>query len=313
MFRIIYIGSDNFSANVLTELAGFGGCAIAAVATYPDMPHGRGHKLIPTPVKIAAQNLGIDVIEIADVADTETHKKLAGFDVPVALIVSFKLVPPEFIKIFPKGIINLHPSLLPDLRGAAPVQWAIMHGYSRSGMTAFIIDRETDTGNMLMQRSFDIGENETTDDIYDKIVHPGAELLFKSADSYLSGGIEPGIQVGLIQHKAPRIKRKHCLIRWEWSALKIHNRIRALTPNPGASAAFAGKNVKILSSLCVDNYTGKEPGSIIESDGDKILVATGDGVVAILEIQPEGKPVLKAEQFAAGYFKKAEKFEGVHE
>ncbi len=109
MFRIIYIGVDDFSANVLTKLAGFSDCDIAAVATYPDMPHGRGHKLIPSPVKTAAQNLGIDVIEIADVADTEIHKKLGEFDVPAAIIVSFKLVPPEFIAIFPKGIINLRP------------------------------------------------------------------------------------------------------------------------------------------------------------------------------------------------------------
>ncbi len=177
MFRTIYIGADNFSANVLNALVKSGRCEIVTVGTYPDIQRGRGHKYIPTPVKTTAIELGIPVLEIPDVNDAQIHSRMAKFGVSVGIIVSFKIVPKEFLSAIPGGFVNLHPSLLPDLPGAAPVQWAIMHGYSQSGMTTFVVDEKIDAGRILLQKKFEIGMEETAGEVFDRIAPDGAQLL----------------------------------------------------------------------------------------------------------------------------------------
>ena len=320
MFSTVYIGSDYFSAIVLENLIRLERCEVRAVGTYPDKPHGRGHKLMPTPVKFAAQKFGLPVIEIADPADTKIHSELRKYDVPIGIMVSFRIVPPEFLKIFERGFINLHPSLLPDLRGAAPIQWAIMNGYKTSGITTFIIDEKVDSGNILMQRKFEIGQDETTREIFEKIAPDSAELLVESIEKYLSGEISPSEQSGKILHKAPRIKRKHQIIHWDWNSQKIHNRIRGLSPTPGALAKFGGKMVKILRSKLTDVLASGEPGEIAEipeitgqKNENGIAVNTADKVILLTEIQPAGKKIMKATDFARGYLKKSVKFEEIVE
>ncbi len=303
MAKILYIGADDFSAKILRELFRFKYLEIVAVATYPDKPKGRGHRLMPTPVKSAALKLNLPVLEIADVNDSEIHKKLAYFGAPLAVLVSFKIVPKEFLAAFPNGIINLHPALLPDLRGAAPVQWAIMLGYEKSGLTTFIVSEKVDCGKILLQSEFDIGIDETAGEIFQKIVQPGAEILERSISEYISGKIVPKIQSGEYSHRAPRILHKHRIINWEWSARKIHNRIRGLSPYPGAITSFFEKTVKVLRSKLIDDGKSKRPGEIIGIENDAIVVDTGDGYIALFEIQPEGRPKMTASEFTRGYVK----------
>ncbi len=304
MRKVLYIGSDGFSAKILRELFEFDDLEIVAAATYPDKPKGRGHKLIPTPVKSAALELNLPLVEIPDVNDPEIHKRLASFGAPLAVLVSFKIVPKEFLAAFPEGVINLHPALLPDLRGAAPIQWAIMLGYKKSGLTTFIVSEKVDCGKILLQNEFDINIDETAGEVFEKIVHPGAEILSKSISGYLSGEIVPMEQSSdEYRHRAPRILHKHRNINWKWSSEKIHNRIRGLSPSPCAISMFGEKIIKILRSKSTGDRISKNPGEIANIEDDRIIVNTGDGTIALLELQPEGRPKMTAAEFARGYVK----------
>ncbi|MCD6418925.1 methionyl-tRNA formyltransferase [bacterium] len=306
MTKIIYIGADDFSAKILKELLARRNLDIVAVATYPDKPSSRGHKLFPTPVKMVAVESNLPIVEVYDVHDRKVHSELASFSAPLGVLVSFKIVPVEFLAVFPEGVINLHPSLLPDLRGAAPVQWAIMLGYKKSGLTTFVISEKVDCGKILMQDSFVIGDDETAGEVFEKIVSPGAELIEKSVAGYLSGKIVPRKQMPDGEHRAPKILRKHRIINWEWNAQKIHNRIRGLSPKPGAVSAFGKKMIKILrSKIPAQNFTAdfKNPGEIVNVGKDEIIVSTGDGAIALIELQPEGRQKMTASEFARGYVK----------
>ena len=305
MYSVVYIGADNFSAGILREIVQSGELDIVSVATYPDMPHGRGHKLHPTPVKIVALECGLPVLEIPDVTASEIHTKLTEIEAPIAILVSFKIVPVEFLQAFPKGIINLHPSYLPDLRGAAPVQWAIMLGYEKSGLSTFIISEKVDSGEILLQEHFNIGIDETAGDVFMKITHPAAKLLTRSVNGYMSGDIISRTQSSNAYHRAPRIKQKHRIIEWEWTAREIHDRIRALQPVPSALSRIGNRNVKIIRSK-IEKYESKptrNPGEIITVSDNAIIVQTGLGTIGLLQLQPEGRAAMSAEEFARGYIK----------
>ena len=302
MLKTIYIGSDQFSSEVLRTLAETKSIEISAVVTYSDIEHGRGRRKIPTPVKIAAKELSIPVIEIDDVNDPIVHQKISDFDAPAALLLSFKILPVNFLRIFPKGIINLHPSLLPDLRGAAPVNWAIIRGYKKTGLSTFIINEKVDFGNILMQKTITIHPNETAGELFKRMVTPAAELFARSLELYLNGKITPQPQPDVEVNNAPRIKQIHRSINWNKSAREIHNRIRGLSPTPGAIANFKGKQVKIYRTTLLNYYENKKPGEIaLTKDG--FSIACGEGALGILEIQPESKVVMSGIQFANGYIK----------
>ncbi len=314
MHSVLYIGSDEFSANVLREIVALGKVKILAVATYCDIQHGRGHHSIPTPIKGEARRLNLPVIEIPDVDDPQVHRELAELGVPLAIMVSFKFVPVEFIRAFPKGIINLHPSLLPDLRGAAPVQWAIMYGYSESGLTTFLLSEKLDAGDILLQEKFSIGDNETFGELLCRITQPGASLLSESVVGYLTGKITCVPQKGKPQNLAPKIQFVHRIIQWEWDARMIHNRIRGLSPYPTAIVKLGEKVIKIIKARLVDTETKGEPGTIANVAGGEIWVHTGKGLIALLELQPEGRKKMFAREFAKGYIReKGMKFTVVEE
>lgn len=281
---------------------------------------------MPTPVKFAAQKFELPIIEIADPKSPKIHSQLREYDVPIGIMVSFRIVPLEFLKIFERGFVNLHPSLLPDLRGAAPVQWAIMNGYSRSGITTFIIDEKVDTGNILMQRKFEIEPDETSREVFERIAPDSAKILIESIEKYLAGKIVPSEQLDVtiatekILHTAPKIRRKHRIIKWDSSAQKIHNKIRALSPSPGAITKLGNKVIKILRSKMTDLQSNGEPGAIAkipELTGYKnengIAVNTGDIIILLTELQPAGKKVMKSKEFAMGYIKNSKKFEEIIE
>lgn len=310
MQPIFYIGADDFSAAILTELHTIANIEIIGVGTYPDRPHGRGHKLHPTPVKSVAQKLNIPVMEIADVGDVAIHNRLSATGVPVAVLVSFKIVPDEFLSAFPKGIVNLHPSLLPDLRGAAPINWAIMLGYKKSGISTFVISSQLDAGEILLQKDFVINDDETASELRSRLVKPGAELLARSLVGYLSGEIIPRKQRGEPMHRAPKIKKKHRIINWHWDAQKIHNRIRGLSEIPSALTSINGRTIKLLRSKMFRTDSEGTAGRIVDISDEGILVQAGDGIVALLELQPEGSRRMSAREFARGYIKdKSIKFE----
>ena len=307
MFRVFYIGADDFSAKVLRKLAGM--CEIVAVGTYPDKPKGRGHKPAPTPVKVAAEDLKIPVLEIGDVCDAGIHAKIRQLGADVGIVVSFRILPPEFLRTIPAGFVNLHPSLLPDLRGAAPVNWAIMLGYKKSGLTTFVVNEKVDAGNILAQWEFEIGEDETAGEVFERIVVPGARLLAESVEGYLSGRIAPKPQRGAPCNRAPKIRREHRVIDWRQNARWVHNRIRGLSPSPGALTSMGERTIKILRSKVGDKSFCGAPGEVVDICDDAIWVSCGEGVVGLVELQPEGKKVLDAQSFANGYIKSNAKFD----
>lgn len=308
---IVFIGATDFSANVLEKLVATFSVPVSAVITYSDIPHGRGGKLVPTPVKVSAKKLGLQIIEVGDdLLEERTKAKILGMNPSLGVLVAFRILPTEFISLFPKGIINLHPSLLPDLRGAAPVQWAIMLGYRESGLSTFLVGSKVDSGPILLQERFEIGDEETAGEVFYKIASLGAKLLYESVTGYLNGRLVPIEQVGKPAHLAPRVVRKDRLIKWDWDAAFLHNRVRGLSPEPSALALFAGKIVKIMrtSSPMVGEFEGG-PGEIIDVSRDKILVRCGNGALWITEIQPEGKSLMTGGEFVRGYLSKSRRFE----
>jgi len=310
MVKAVYIGSDEFSAEILRELLRMDKINIVAIATYPDIPHGRGHKLLPTPVKQAAQEAGLPIVEVADVSNPEIHRSLSSLGAAMAILVSFKIVPNEFLNAFSKGVVNLHPSLLPDLRGAAPIQWAIMRGYAKSGITTFLVSEKLDAGNILMQKEFPISDNETAGEFFAKIIVPGAILLAETIDVYASGELKPIEQAGGQINRAPRILHKHRIIDWQWNSAKIHNRIRGLSPDPGALTTIKGKNFRILRSQIILCENIGLPGELANINSKEIIVSTANGAISILEIQPEGRQKMTAQEFIRGYIRNQKIFFG---
>jgi methionyl-tRNA formyltransferase len=300
LYKIVYIGSDHFSAKILEALIDSGKIDVELVITYRDIQKGRGHAHVLTPVKTVALGHSLKTVGIETVSDVFNDDSFYTAEKNLGVLVSFKFVPQKFIAAFQKGIINLHPSLLPDLRGAAPVQRAIMNGYTQSGCTTFLLSEKIDCGNILLQEKFDIKFDETTGDIYDKIVALSSELIIKSVSGVADESVIPQNQKTGSFNSAHKIAQHDRRIDWSGSAVSIYNKIRALDPSPFADTTFGGKSVRIVKSVLSDIETDKSAGYIFKTN-DKLFVACGKGTLEIVSLQMQGKPVFSAKQFLNGY------------
>lgn len=301
--RIVYLGSPDFAVPALDKLCA-AGYAPLAVITQPDRARNRG-RTTPTPVKARALELGLPVYAPEKIKSGQAVRLLAGLAPDLLVVVAYgQLLSGEILSLPPLGAVNIHASLLPAYRGAAPIHWAIINGERESGVTTMYLDQGMDTGNMILSAKTGIGENETAGQLHDRLAGLGAELLLNTL-ALIARGEAPSVPQPHEQASyAPPLKPEDERIDWQLSAEQTHNRIRGLNPWPGAYTLLAGKRLKLWRSLLVSPpllAPAGRPGEVIACQAGGFWVRTGAGALLLTEVQPEGKGRMSAADFARGY------------
>ncbi|OFW55951.1 MAG: methionyl-tRNA formyltransferase [Actinobacteria bacterium RBG_19FT_COMBO_54_7] len=297
----IFMGSG-FFAFQLFELLHDKGFEIQTVVTRPDRPSGRGLHYEATPVKVAAGERGIPVLEYGDLKGEEKLEPLRSLVPDFILVADFGLILPEEVLGIPvKGCINVHPSLLPRYRGSAPMQRALMDGAEATGVTLILMDKGMDTGPIVSQTELKMSVDENLATLCDELAHLAAEMVMEALPRFASGEIAPMPQDPAEATYAAPISKSDLVIDWSSEAPKIRNHIRALSPRPGAFSCFRGKRTKILAARTGPEVSGSAPGEIAEVAKSNFDVACLSGSLTIESVQPEGKKVMAAAEFIRGY------------
>jgi methionyl-tRNA formyltransferase len=307
--RIVFLGTPEFAVSSL-DILYTSGYDIAAVVTAPDTPAGRGQKIQSSPVKKYAVKYNIPVLQPVRLKDPEFLEELKSYKANLQVIVAFRMLPEVVWNMPALGTFNLHASLLPRYRGAAPINWAIINGEKETGVTTFFLRHEIDTGNILLQERVPIGPDETAGELHDKLESMGAELVLKTVRNIEEGNLEPVSQDNLLRSglelkPAPKIFRNDCQIEWDRPAEKVHNFIRGLSPYPAAFTHFTSpsgdnRQIKVFKARPEYSKGVKKPGSI-DTDGKKYLkVSCSDGWLDILELQQAGKRKMAIHEFLMG-------------
>jgi methionyl-tRNA formyltransferase len=302
--RIVFLGSGAFAIPGLEALLD-AGHEVAAVVTQPDREKGRGQALAPPPVKPAAQARGLPVLQVRRVRAPEAQAALRAFRPELQVVIAFgQILPRSVIDIAPRGTVNVHGSLLPKLRGAAPIQWAIANGETTTGVTTMLIDEGLDTGPMLLKRPLEIGPEETAADLEPRLARLGAELLVETVAGLAAGTITPIPQDPAQATHAPILEKEDGRIDWSRSAAEIANRGRGFTPWPGAFTRHGGRLLKVLKSRALPGRAVPEsaaPGQVLDTGRDGLHVCCGGGtLLEIVEVQPESRRAMAASAWAAG-------------
>lgn len=300
--RIVYMGTPEFAVPSL-EILVKNGWNVVGVITAPDKPKGRGQKLIPSPVKEAAENLGLNVLQPTNLKSPEFQAELKALDADLQIVVAFRMLPESVWNMPPIGTFNLHASLLPDYRGAAPINWAIINGEKETGVTTFFLKHEIDTGSIIFQEKVAILPEDDLGTVYEKLMSKGSELVLKTVEAIAENKVIPLPQdESKAIHHAPKIFKETGEIKWGNSAESIHNLVRGLSPYPAAWTSLDGKNCKIYKTALSEGKLPKVEIGNYSSDGKTFLkFQTGDGVLEILELQLEGKKRMKIGDFLRGY------------
>jgi len=295
--RIVFFGTPEFAIPSLRALLN-SGHEVLLVVTQPDRQSGRGRRITPSPVKIEAQKQGVQVVQPQKVKDAEFIKQLNTLKPSAIVVVAYgQILPPEIIHLPEFGCINVHASLLPKYRGAAPVNWAIINGESKTGVTTMLMDEGMDTGPVLLQEEVEIKADDTAGSLTQRLSMVGAEVLMKTLKGLKKNNLKPRLQDGEVSY-APILRKADGLIQWTKPAWELCNFIRGTNPWPGAYSSLEGERVKILKAIALD---GKgEAGVIIKATKDELLVGTGEGVISMQEIQLSGKPVMGIKAFLQG-------------
>ena len=293
------MGTPKFAVPCLKSLIE-AGHKIKCVVTQPDKPSGRGYKITYPEVKQCALDYGLEVFQPSRLRDDGVEQKLKSFDADVIVVVAYGKILPKYILDMPKyGCINVHGSLLPKYRGAAPIQWSVINGESKTGVTTMYMDETMDTGDIILKSETEIGANETSGELYDRLSGMGANLIVETIKKLEKGNVERIKQQNEDATYAPMLEKSMGKIDWNKSSLKIHNLIRGVNPWPIAHTKFKGKTLKIYNSEIIFGKGGKS-GEIISVK--PLQVACGDGnSIELKEVQLEGKKRMMAEDFARGY------------
>jgi len=299
------MGTPDFAVESLKQLIE-AGHEIAAVVTAPDRPAGRGQKIRYSAVKQFALDHELDVLQPEKLKSTEFNEALKKLNADLFVVVAFRMLPEMVWSMPPKGTINLHGSLLPQYRGAAPINWAVINGELETGATTFFIEKEIDTGKIIDNVTLPIQEEDTAGTIHDKLMVKGASLLVKTVEAIFDGSAKAKPQkefdLSNIRH-APKIFKADCKIDWSNSTDYIFNKIRGLSPYPTAwtNIEMDGK-VKSMKLFKVKRTVdGKDHSAAIKQEGDQLFFGSVDGWVEILELQLEGKKRMSADAFLKGY------------
>lgn len=298
MLKIVFMGSPDFAVPSLYAVHR-SEHKILAVVTNPDKRRGRGSSTSPTIVKKTAVDLGYPVIETDSTKDPAFVNALQKLQADLFVVVAFRILPPQILKIPELGAINLHASLLPEYRGAAPIHHAILDGKEETGCSVFLLNERVDTGNILGQTKIRIGLNETTGELYDRLKATGADLLIKTIDRIDKGDIKGIPQDDAKATAAPKVHPEDGKIDFSETAQKAYNRIRAMTPYPGAWAIYADQKLKIIKSGLELSLHLKE-GELHFRDG-RLYAGCRSGSVELIEVQLPGKSSISGQDFANGY------------
>lgn len=300
--RIVFMGTPEFALPSL-ELLLKSEHQVVCVVTQPDKPKGRGLKLSASPVKEFAEKQNLKVLTPEDLKSEELYQALSELKPDLIAVVAFRILPERIFSLPPFGTINLHASLLPKCRGAAPINWAIIKGEKKTGVTTFFIQRKVDTGNIVLQKEVEISAEETCGELSLKLSQIGAEVLLETVNLIEKNEAKTHPQNELDATPAPKITDEFCKIDWSRPAEEINNLIRGVSPTPGAFTFFRGKLLKIYKAEIVTWQEGStEPGRIIKVDKSTgILVQTGRGILKLKELQLEGKKKITADEFLRGY------------
>jgi len=304
--KIVFFGSDDFSLPFLEELLKENK-EVSLVITTQDKPRGRGKKILPNPVKELANKKGIPFVEIKKSSDMYDYLEDSLWD--LGIVVSFgKIIPGEVINLFKKGIINVHPSILPRYRGPNPIRWQILNKEGESGVSIMKITEGVDEGDVLMIKRIPLSGEETYTELREKLISIGRKALIEALEIIEKGKDEWKPQRGEVSY-APKFKRDFERIDWHEDAEKIKRKILALSKEPGAYSIFRGKRLKILKAD-VEEDESKNPGEVVYVDKKIFKIGTGKGVIVPLILKPEGKREMDVKSFIAGYRPKLrEKFE----
>ena len=298
--KLVFFGTPGFAVPTLNTLYE-SPHDVLGVVTSPDQKSGRGLKIQSSSVKKSAENFGIPIFEPEELNCDEFISTIKQINPDIYVVVAYKILPESILTIPARGAVNLHASLLPKYRGAAPVHHAILNGESQSGLTTFLIQNKVDTGDILLQKTFYIDSSTTTGEALEKLSYIGADLITETLNGLSNNTITSIKQDNKSATFAPKIKIEDCKIDWNNSAENIHNQIRAFTPNPGAFTLYKNKRVKLFGSKIENIMEDIEthPG-YINYKAPKLLIGTGTKPINIDDIQVEGKKRLQASQFILG-------------
>lgn len=314
--KIIFMGTPDFaipSLQILLE----SNHSVLAVVSAPDKERGRGRDVSSTPLKKFALSKNLKVYTPADIKDEDFLTEMRNLKPDLFAVVAFRILPKELYTIPKFGSINLHGSLLPKYRGAAPIQWSIIKGEKETGLTTFFLEDKVDTGNILLQKSITIEDDDNFGTLHDKMMITGADLLLKTVNMIETGEAVSRKQENRIATPAPKIVKETCEIQWNKNGIEIHNLVRGLSPFPGAFFIHNGFIIKIYKtglaadssaifkenpiSLNVSSLNGDQSEISVYQTKDEIYFKTGSGILQVLELQQEGRKRMTAEEFLRGY------------
>ena len=306
--RIIYMGTPEFAVAPLKALVD-NGFNVVAVVTGEDKPQGRGRTIKPTPVKELAQSLGIPVLQPAKLKDESFQAELRSYNADLQVVVAFRMLP-EAVWAMPKlGTFNLHTAILPQYRGAAPINWAVINGETKSGVTTFMLDHDIDTGGIMLKHEVDILPEDNAGTLHDKLMVVGADLVVKTVEMILSGNVKTIpqselIKPGTILKPAPKIFKEDCRLDFSKNGISIKNLVRGLSPYPTAFTTLKIKDKDMsLKVFAVDFEPSKgvtETGKVLTDNKSFIKISCADGYVQLLDIQLEGKKRMGVVDFLRG-------------
>lgn len=329
--KIVFMGTPDFAIPSLKKLLSlkdpFGKSkhTISAVVSAPDKERGRGREVSFTPVKEFALQNKLEVLTPVSMKETQFIGRLKELEPDLFVVVAFRILPREVYTIPKKGSFNLHGSLLPKYRGAAPIQWALINGERETGVTTFFLEEKVDTGNIILQKKLSIDSEEDFGSLHDKLMMLGADTVLETVEQIENNSYRLSRQNDLESSPAPKITKELCQIDWSRSAVEIHNLVRGLSPYPGAFFIHEGKSYKVFKTQIIEReefssqsavrslqYTLKQnkrknetnfnlPVSSIIQTKEEIFIQTGNGILQILELQPEGRKRMTAEEFLRGY------------
>lgn len=301
--RIVFMGTPDFAVASLDILVQ-NGYDIAGVITAPDKPAGRGLQLQESAVKKYAVSKGLKVLQPEKLKNPEFLSALRALKADLQVVVAFRMLPEAVWDMPPLGTINVHASLLPDYRGAAPINWAIINGEKASGVTTFKLQHAIDTGNILYNATVNIREDESAGELHDDLMQTGAQVLLKTVNALAAGTAEekpqPDLDPAQIKH-APKIFKEDCRINWEQPLERIYNLVRGLSPYPTAWTMLQDKQLKIFKATKEYTTPSVAPGQPVSDQKTFLKIAAPDGYLVLEEIQLEGKKKMDVETFLRGY------------
>ncbi len=300
--NLVFMGTPDFARRPLVYLNNSTRHNVVAVVTGPDKKSGRGKKIMPTAVKEAAQELSLPILTPANLKSDDFLAEIKSFGADIFVVVAFKILPEKLFTIPRHGSINLHGSLLPKYRGAAPINWALINGESETGLTTFVLKKKVDTGNIICQEKINIADDENFDQLYIRMSEKSGRVIEKSLDLIETGNFEPAMQDNSLATPAPKITPFDCLIDWGFPSDNIINFIRGTSSVPGAYTYYNGSKLKIFRAIGTDYKpeANTRPGTVMP-EKKRLLVAVAGGAVEILELLPQGKKKMTGSQFINGY------------